>query len=160
MRVPEEARGDRADEPVVAEREEYRLAQPAAGQKGAHERVLLLRVNHVGASPANFGGQRAREEQVEERVDVIARGRKPGAGTKAAPEREAHHRHAVDLFARRAAVVRGDHGDPVAAGDERAREQLQAPRRAAGSPRVIVLGGEDDLHFAAQTAKKPAFSSG
>ena len=117
-------------------------------------------MNDVGAGPARLGHQRTREEQVEEWVDVIAERREPRAGGKTAPEREAHHRHAVDLFACRRAVVRRDHRHPVPARDERAREQLQAPRSAAGRPRVIVLGGEDDLHFAAQTAKNPAFSSG
>src|SRR5262245_741666 len=66
--VPEQASRDRADEPEVAEREEYGLAEPPPGEISAHERVLLLRVNHIGASPARLGRNRAREEQVEERI--------------------------------------------------------------------------------------------
>ena len=158
--MPEQAGRNRANEPEVAEREEHGLAEPAAGQEGPHQRVLLLRVKHVGACPARLGHESAGEEQVEERIDVVVERREPRARTEAAPEREAHHRHAVDLLASRATVVRRDHGHLVAASGEGASEELQAPGRAAWSPRVIVLGGEDDVHFAAQTAKNPAFSSG
>src|SRR6266478_5836534 len=159
-RVTEQAGGDRADEAEVPERQVDRLPKPAPGAERAHQRVLLLRMDQIGPRPPRGGHEGAGEEQMEERIDVIAQGREPRPGTETAPERKADDQHAVDVLGGRRAVVRGDHGHRVATRDERAGKELQAPGGAAGSPWVVVLRGEDKLHFASQTAKNPAFSSG
>ena len=160
MAVVEEAGGDGTDEAEVPEREVHGLPQPARSEECTGQRMLLLRVDQVSPHPPRRGHQGAGEEQVEDGIDVIAQGREPRSGRQAAPEREADHRHAVDLLGGGRAVVRRDHGHRVAARDKGAREKLQAPGGAAGRPWVVVLGGEDELHFASHTAKKPAFSSG
>src|SRR5215472_6776748 len=109
---------------------------------------------------ARRGDDGAGEAEMEDRVDVVALGGEPRAGRKPAPDGEAGHGHPVDLLAGRRAVVGGDHGHRVAAREERTGEELEAPGGAAGSPRMVVLRGENDLHVAWQTAKNPAFSSG
>src|SRR5215813_11914902 len=122
--------------------------------------MLLLGMDEVCPRFARRGEDRAGEAEMEDRVDVVARGDEPGAGRKPAPDGEAGHRHPVDLLAGCRAVVGGDDGHRVAARDERTGEELEAPGGAAGGPRMVVLRGENDLHVAWQTAKNPAFSSG
>jgi len=152
----EQAGGDRADEAEVPEGQVDRLPKPARGEEtrptSACFSCAWIRSAPVSRAADTRG---AGEEQMEERIDVVAQGREPRPGTETAPERKAHHRHAVDFFGGRRAVVRGDHGHRVATRDEGAREKLEAPGGAAGSPRMVVLRGEDKLHFASQTAKKP-----
>src|SRR5215471_9539386 len=115
--------------------------------------MLLLSMDEVRPCFAHRGDDGAGEAEMEDRVDVVAQGGETCAGRKPAPDGEAGHGHPVDLLTGRRAVVGGDHGHCVAARDERTGKEVEAPGGAAGSPRMVVLRGENDLHVAWQTAK-------
>jgi len=158
--MTEQARRDRADEPEVSQTQDHRQPEPPSGERGAHERVLFLRMDQLGANLPRGPDQGEREQQMEQRVHMIAYRSERRAGSQLPPEREPHDRDPVDRLPGGRAVVGRHDDDLVSPTVEGSGQQAHAPGRPARHERLVILGGEHHSHRASHTTKKPASSCG
>ena len=145
----------RVDDGSVADRQEDREAEQPPGERRGDERVLVLRVNDLGALAPGDAGDGEPGPRVEERVREPLRGRERSSRRQPHGKRKPHDRHALALLAPRRAVVRRHDGDAVAAAGHGAGEGLQAPLGASRRERREILVDEADVHGAPRAATRP-----
>ena len=150
--VGEQTGRDGTDQPDVPEREKDRATEAPRGEIAADQRVLVLRVNHVGAVTTRLVDERAIEAQVEPRADEASGGRERGARRQPAPNGELNDAWPRPIMPAGSAPARRDDCHRVPAAGERLGEELDRPGAAAGRERRIVFRRKQDLHRTEQTA--------
>src|SRR5204862_6060403 len=134
----------RVDDGAVADRQEDREAEQPPGERRGDERVLVLRVDDLGALAPGDAGDGEPGPRVEERVREPLRGRERSSRRQPHGKRKPHDRHALALLAPRRAVVRRHDGDAVAAAGHGAGERLEAPLGASRRERRGRLADDGD----------------
>src|SRR5439155_13098411 len=141
-----ETEGRRVDDRPVADGKEDGNAEQPSRDRGRNERVLVLRMDHVRASPLRCTEDSERRPGVEERVREPLRGRRTPSRLELLGKGEPDDADAVGFLAWRGAPVRCHDRYAVAAPGQGTGERLQTPLGPAWRERGEVLVDEANVH--------------